>query len=121
MNNTNVQPLNCIKIMVNNRTDNAPKVTIKSTKKATGGWECIGYVNDNPVCTCWSKDKAYNEAAVKEDLADMGYVYSIKRQAPVMSMKGSFAEVIERLNPETPPTDAFLSETNTDLRTEYAA
>lgn len=117
--------------------NNQPTVEIKETKKRPGVWESVGYVNGKPICSCCSKDRAYNLKCVIEDLADAGHAYTKpeKRLAPKkLRLEGKMKDITGFLkNANIPssqiihgssvaPTDAFLSETGqTDLRTEYAA
>lgn len=86
MKNAINQPLICIGQFANNNTKQTAHVKIVETRKPSGSWESIGYVNDKPICSCTSKDRDFNKQAVREDLADAGY-YESKTLAPVMSAK----------------------------------
>lgn len=88
MENTNQQPLICYGIFPNNIAANAPKpsVQVVTENKPNGYWKTTGYVNGEPVCSSYSKDRAFNIKDVTEILAAGGH-YVPKHLAPVMSAR----------------------------------
>lgn len=105
-NNIN-EPLNCLAIIPANKA----VVEIKETYLGGGVWRSVGYVNGKPTCSCSSKDRSFNLAATKEDLADGGYYVNVgaKQLAPVGSTIGKLSTVVQQLH------------AGTDKRTEIAA
>lgn len=119
MENTNQQPLICYGVFPNNIAANAPKpsVQIVTESKPDGYWKTTGYINGQPSCSSYSKDRKYNINDVKEILAAAGH-YAPKELAPVMSAKLPKKAAVEV---ET-DTEPFLSENeSSDLRTPFVA
>src|SRR5690606_28859175 len=65
------QPLICMGITKTTPANNG--VTVTTTRKPSGSWETVAFVNGKFYSSCSSKDRQYNIDAVKEDLSEMGY------------------------------------------------
>lgn len=89
-----------------------PTVEVKTipVPNMPGWFRTVAHVGGKFYGSISSCDRKENEREIRKALAEGGHVW-LKPLAPEMSMKGSFVDVVNKLNPgKGKRTEAFLSQ-----------